>query len=341
MLASLRRANPNAAIDWLVQDTFAEAIAAHPALSGIVPFPRRELARWASPAGIRRVWEFLRSLRDRNYDLVLDCQGLARSGLFALATGAPHRVGLADAAELGWLGLTEHVHGVSGRHTVDRMLAISAAAGAPPVYDLRLYSAAANRAWAQAIPELNDQPFVVFAPTSRWPGKLWPGDRYAELAARLLDAGSGSIRRIAFVGSASEQDQCRELTALAERDARVVNLLGKTSIGRLMALIERAALVVANDSAALHIAVGFDRPLIGLFGPTRTELVGPYRRDRDVIQHIRPEDRLDHKDAAAGEALMARITTEEVLTRSVELLLSSGAKAPDCSSSPAKVSTGP
>lgn len=62
----------------------------------------------------------------------------------------------------------------------------------------------------------------------------------------------------------------------------------------------RAALVVANDSAALHMAVGFGRPLVALYGPTRAPLVGPYGRETDAIQHVQPEERFDHKDAGRG-----------------------------------------
>ena len=86
-----------------------------------------------------------------------------------------------------------------------------------------------------------------------------------------------------------------------------------------MAIIEGAQLVIANDSAALHMAVGFDRPLIALYGPTRVGRVGPYSRQADVIQHVTPDDRIDHKDAA-NVALMERITTGEVIERIDERL---------------------
>jgi heptosyltransferase-1 len=98
--------------------------------------------------------------------------------------------------------------------------------------------------------------------------------------------------------------------------------MGKTSIGQLMATIRYSAMVIANDSAALHIAVGFDRPSIGLFGPTRVDRVGPYRREADVIQHVESGDDLDHKHAASGLALMKRISVEEVCLRVDAMLLS-------------------
>jgi ADP-heptose:LPS heptosyltransferase len=92
----------------------------------------------------------------------------------------------------------------------------------------------------------------------------------------------------------------------------VTDLVGKTSIAQLMHTIEHAALLVANDSAALHMAVGFDRPAVALFGPTRTDLVGPYGRGEDVIQHAPALTKNMHKDEGFGAALMQQITVEEV-----------------------------
>ncbi len=322
VLVSLRRAYPNAAIDWLVQDSFAPAIAHHPDLAEVVPFPRRAMAKWTSPATWPAVRAFLHTLRERGYDLVVDAQGLARSGLFAAATRAPRRVGLFNAAELGWLGLTEGVNAPRNLHTVDRMMLVARAAGgldgaAQP--DMRLYSSGPDRSFVQRKLGLGSDgrgDYVLLAPTTRWPAKQWPADRFATLARRLLDptsAGGAGVDRVVFVGASHERTQCEPLAALARMEPRVVDLVGRTEIGQLMATIEPARLVIASDSAALHMAVGFDRPLIGLFGPTHISLVGPYGRTHDVIQHITPTDRLDHKDQATGGRLMERITVDEVL----------------------------
>ena len=84
-----------------------------------------------------------------------------------------------------------------------------------------------------------------------------------------------------------------------------------------MAIIRDASLVIANDSAPLHMAVGFDRPLVGLFGPTDPAFVGPYGRAdailrvfdgaRDAGIHFRRGDR--------GGALMSRITVDMVVEK--------------------------
>ena len=68
-----------------------------------------------------------------------------------------------------------------------------------------------------------------------------------------------------------------------------------------------------EDIATLRHQLGFDRPLVALYGPTRVERVGPYGRSAHVVQRLIPGDSRDHKDAAAGQVLMRRIGVEDVL----------------------------
>jgi heptosyltransferase-3 len=209
---------------------------------------------------------------------------------------------------MGWLGYNERVRvSADVRHSVDRMLALLEGAGIEAVHDTRLYTSEDDRGCAQTL--VGTERYAVVAPTSRWAGKRWAEDRFIDLVRALLK----ELERVVIVASPSEREQCPALFALAERDNRIVDLVGKTSIGELMAVIERASLVVANDSAPLHMAVGFDRPLVALFGPTRIDEVGPYRRDADVLQAQEPPAHVSHKHEDAGRALMDLISTESVI----------------------------
>jgi len=324
VLASLRRRWPGARIDWLVQDAFADAIAAHPDLDEAVPFPRRALSPLARPDRLARALIWAGGLAERGYDLVLDCQGLLRSGLMTLATGAPVRVGESAARELASLCYTRTARVGPGVHTVDRMLAIARAAGAPPVADTRLHpppEAIAGLGRLVAIDQ--GVPLVVIAPTSRWQAKRWPDDRFAALALSLLERTPAAI---AIVGGPGERGQCPGTLALAAQSPRVHDLVGRTRVGELLALVQRAGLVVANDSAILHMAVGLGRPLVALFGPTLTHLVGPYGREADVIQHQRPDHPAAHK-VADNARMMRAITVEEVLCAALERLSRCGARS--------------
>ena len=121
VVASLRAAFPEATIDWLVQTEFVDAVAAHPDVTAVIPFNRSRLGRWYLPGGLRSIRTLVGQLRERRYDLVIDGQGLGRSGYLARATRAPRRVGPDDAREFGWLGYTQRVKRHK-THTVERML---------------------------------------------------------------------------------------------------------------------------------------------------------------------------------------------------------------------------
>jgi lipopolysaccharide heptosyltransferase I len=321
VLASLRAAYPHAQIDWLVRDAFAPVIASHPALSSVVMFPRNDFARWTRTLRLDKLHAFGRSLRDRQYDVVLDCQGLARSGWMAWASGAKVRVGNRFARELSWLCMTHRVRVPSGLHSVESMLALLEPLGVPALRDARamsLYTSASDQAWLRTQPFAH-RPYVVLAPTSAWETKEWPADRFANVADALSKRGATDGLPVVVVGAKHERERIAPLLTLCNRNPLVLDRVGSTSVGQLMAILERSALVVANDSASLHIAVGFRRPVVALLGPTDPKLVGPYQRDADVLQHIEQGEVLAYRKEKTRR-MIERIHTSEVLDACFERL---------------------
>jgi ADP-heptose:LPS heptosyltransferase len=196
------------------------------------------------------------------------------------------------------------------------MLTLVEAAGAPALRDAeaqRLHVPQHGRAWLQSS-GIEASGAVVLAPTSRWVAKQWPAERFAQVARGLAESG----RRVLIVGGASERGQIEPLLREAEGHS-IIDLTGQTSVAGLMAVIEKATLVIANDSAALHLAVALGRPTIALFGPTDAAQVGPYQREFEVIQHVGPGEHSGHKDAR-NQRLMLRIEVDEVLTKAAMTL---------------------
>jgi lipopolysaccharide heptosyltransferase I len=319
VLASLRGCYPDARIDWVVRDSYVPVIAAHPMLNEAIAFPRARFAgSWRSPRAARELLRWLAELRRRRYDLVVDCQGLGRSGLITFATGAPRRVGFRGARELAWLAYNRR-HAPSGdQHTVDQMLELLRGEGIEPVRDMRLYAAEADREWwrrRRAEFDAEHGAYAVLAPTARWSSKRWPIDRWRRLAEALPARG---LQRLVVVGAPGEVDQVRELLdAGAVGGATLVDLVGQATLGQTAAAIGEAALVVAHDSAPLHLAVGFDRACVALFGPTDPAIVGPYRRPESVVCKHRPEPgkRVNYRSRRLGDALMRLIAVPDVLER--------------------------
>ncbi len=307
VVASLKKQWPEAAIDWLVQSDFVDAVSKHPAVTEVIPFPRKSLRKWYFPKAFVKTIAFLRFLKSKRYDLVIDGQGLGRSGLFAWATRSKTRVGPSNAREFGWLGYTQKIQ-TTKEHTVDQMLALSEAAGAPSLYDMRLSVNELDVTWWNHLQDTHKvDDHAVIAPTSRWKSKQWPVEQFVEVAQELIDRGL----HVVVVGAPHEHAQ---VEPLLELDG-VLNLLPEMTIGRLMAVIATSHIVIANDSAALHMAVGFDRPAIGLFGPTNPARVGPYHRGDAVIAAPVNYDNVHYRDSSLDNSIMKQITTQEVLNK--------------------------
>jgi lipopolysaccharide heptosyltransferase I len=344
VLASVRAAMPEAHIGWLVQDDFAAAIEAHPALNEVIAFPRNRFAGWwKGPARANEMRRWLADLRRKHFDVALDCQGLSRSGLIARLSGASLRAGLRSAREFAWLFYNHRVPDKGAplpKHTVDQMLCVLQPLNIPPVRDMRLYVSPQHQTWWQAEGDRMGlgatsshqgagDPYAILAPGSRWPSKRWPIERFADLVEPLLRRG---FARVIVTGASSERPQIQPLlqrfgldatgSASARNDHPVIDMVGRTSIGQTMAIIAGAGLVIANDSAPLHMAVGFDRPCIALFGPTDPAEVGPYGMAECVVRAYQPS-RQDgaasrsgearFKDASLGDSLMRLISTSMVL----------------------------
>ncbi len=327
-LVALRKALPEVRIDWLVQDTYAPAIAAHPALSNVVPFPRKALAKWLTkPAVARAAWKWCSQLRRQRYDMVFDLQGLARSGFFTWATRAPRRIGFANAREGAWLAYNErHAIAPEVLHTVDRMIALVAAAGYEPSHDMRLYLDQDQQDWLTqwlTESELAGDDYAVLAPTAQWLCKCWPIERFAALGRRILEA--GLVKKIVLLAAPHERAQVEPMIQALSPTGRL--LVPTTSVATMMALLSRAGLVVCNDSAPLHMAVGFDRRIVSIFGPTDPALVGPYDRAETVLRPAAAAgvDGRRYRHLRDDQSLIAQVTLEEVWAAVQTACLSRGA----------------
>ena len=324
VLTSLSRAFSGVPIDWVVQEGFEDAIRAHPAVSRVIGFPRRRIQYWwRSPAQARRAFDFFRGLRN-GYDLVVDAQGLARSGIMALASGGEKRIGFADAREGAWLGYTDRITVSGGLHAVDRMLSLLEGAGIEPIKDSKLFVPEDVEAdWASwRASSIGQEPYIALAPTSRWVSKEWPADLWAELAGRLLR--DGHTKKIVLLGAAGEVGR---LSEIARGSAGIKILAGQGPLAFSMAAVRDASLVVANDSAMLHAATGFGVPLVGLFGPTDASISGPFDRVADCITSPVADPALHYRDPKIGDRVMRAITIDSVLAACLARLLAAATTA--------------
>src|SRR5262249_9843196 len=191
------------------------------------------------------------ALRRQRCALVAGRQGLFRSAVMALATGAPRRVGLSTAREGATWFYTDvvPVAEFNAIHAVDRywLVAEALGAGGGPKH-FRVPMTAAEQQWASAALKSCPRPWLVLGVGSRWITKRWPPEHFATLARRAQARFGGTV---VFVGGPDETPLAQATAAHLAGPVR--DLTGQTSIPQLAALLALADVMVANDTGPLHL----------------------------------------------------------------------------------------
>ena len=128
---------------------------------------------------------------------------------------------------------------------------------------------------------INHDKLVVIHPVARWPAKMWPKLKSAQLADRLL---SLSGVKVVFVGAAEDLAQINQIKALMKH--RPIVSAGSLNFLQMSALIQRSSVFIGNDAAPMHISGLLNIPTIALFGPTDPNLTRPFGSQTTVIRKI-------------------------------------------------------
>ena len=284
-LSALRAAFPEASLGWIVNTEWAPLLLGHPHLDEVVAFPRQE---FRGLTGWWNAWQWMQStLSDKEPDLVLDFQGLARSAVLARSTKAPIIAGFREARELAWLAYHRRIPVPDHRqlHAVHRYLRLLTGLGIPVPEEPQFVLGAGDPVPEEALPA-GTAPLVAIHPFSRGAGKsLQP----SEVLAFCKEAVSEGLR-VVVVGSSREDF---DVTVLPEG---AVSLLGRTTLPQLIHVLRQACWTLSVDSGPMHLAAALTDRVISLHTWSDPLLVGPCRprswiwRDGQLVQvrHLRP-----------------------------------------------------
>ncbi|MEK8031483.1 glycosyltransferase family 9 protein [Ideonella sp. DXS29W] len=277
LIPALRARWPEAHIAWLTEPTTVPLLRHNPRLDEVIPWPRAAWQQMWKERRFRDLWNAVRrfrsELRVRRFDIVLDAQGLLKSGWLGWLAGAPRRVGLLSREGSQWL-MTERVGPREGddprmsheyRDLADHL-------GAPPgSFRLDLAVGAAPRDVARAalaraaVPAASDGRFVVLAPFTTRPQKHWFEDRWAALAGALRAEGLVPV----LMGGPGDREAAARI---AQSAPAVINLVGQLKLDETVAAIADAALLIGVDTGLTHMGTALGVPTVGLFGSTRPYL---------------------------------------------------------------------
>jgi len=190
----------------------------------------------------------------------------------------------------------------------------------PPPAPTVWHTAEALAAARRLIPE--GGPVLGLGPGANWTPKVWPADRFAELAGRL--AGEGGVlagARVAVFGAPGDEAYARPLVAALPAERRI-DLVGRADLAVAAAALARCALFVGNDSGLMHLAAACVTPTLGLFGPSPPARYAPWGEHAAAVSTETPYEALvgapgfDHRRA---DNLMQSLSVERVAAAAAAL----------------------
>lgn len=268
-VSDLRRAFPDAVIDWVVEESFAEVVALHCAVRRTIPVAIRHWrSRLLHPATWREMRDFRRDLRAETYDLVIDTQGLLKSAIVSLgAVGVRHGYDADSAREPLASRFYDVRHSVSADlHAVERnrkLAGMAAGSGSTGECDYGLAMPAVD-------PIATNKPFCVLLSMTSRADKLWPEEYWVDLARSLAARGFACVLPW---GSDAERARCLRIVSRAGCGS-VPRAL---SLGELAGVLSHANAVFGVDTGLAHLSVALGARAIGIYcstDPLRTGLHG-------------------------------------------------------------------
>jgi ADP-heptose:LPS heptosyltransferase len=257
-LNAVKTCLPESEIHWIIAKGLEGILENHPMINKLWVIDKNSWKKIKNLKNtIQEIKGLFKNLKQEKYDLVVDLQGLLRSGVITAATGYTHKVA-----------------GGKNIHAVDRYLKIAESLGCN-ISDISFTFPAFDSSLSFIPNPSSLKDYIVIVPGARWKTKIWPAEKFGKLASML------PIESI-IVGSKSDKTIADEIVSLS--GGRAVSLAGKTNLRELIAIISRANLIVSNDSGPMHIAAALNVPVFAVFGPTDPFRTGPYGKGHTIIR---------------------------------------------------------
>lgn len=289
-LAEIRGLYPEAHITWLVEEEAHDVIRGNPYIDRIIVSKRKMWQKnlfnpFMLVRALKEASHFIGEIRDTSYDLVIDLQGLFKSGILVYLARGGRKVGYDKTRELSYLFLNERIKPFDpDEHAVLRYINLAKYLGANGTHlDFQIPVEKRDMEYIDRIINASKKPIIAINPMARWKTKQWSHRRFAELADKIRHRLEAVV---IFTGS---KDHIIDATRiLSYMESKAINLVGKINLKELAYLFRRSNLVVSTDSGPMHIAAAVGTKVIALFGPTSPSRTGPFGEGHVIIRKDLP-----------------------------------------------------
>jgi heptosyltransferase-2 len=310
-MGAVRAAFPQAEIVVAASPLVAELFRNHPYCDRVLVYERQ-----AGKRKMAGLWRFAGELRRERFDLAILLQNAIEAALLAALAGIPRRLGYRTDGR--GLLLTHGVPiGEAERrlhHTEYYLRMLEQAGIRGGDRRLRLHCTEAERDWAQRT--LGPGDWLAINPGAAYgSAKRWIPARFAEVADRLADEFG---IKVLLTGGPGETEIGRDIEAAMRH--RPLNLIGRTGVRQLMALLAGCRLMVTNDSGPMHVAAAFGVPIVAVFGPTDHTTTSPLGESCRIVREAADCAPCLLRQCPTDHRCMEAITAEAVLRQARELL---------------------
>ncbi len=287
-LEAIKKLYPEGKISWVVEEAAADILVEHPFIDRVFISHRKKWFQLLKNpltfiSGLAGFIGFFRDVRGVRYDIAIDFQGLFKSGIIIGLSRAKRKIGFDRTREFSSLFLNERLPAYDiERHALQRYLDVARHLGAKdPKSTCTLPIERELMSMRQRIAPLIQERkrLIVINPAARWKTKLWPEERFAELADRLIAADKAAV---VFTGSSADRDMNRRIVSMMSRQA--TNWTGETTLRELAALAKLSNLFITTDTGPMHLAAAAGAKVLALFGPTAPWRTGPYGESHRVLR---------------------------------------------------------
>lgn len=293
--AAMRRALPDAEISWVVERRSAEILRGNPLIDDLVEVDTHGLRRGMTlDDALIDISGQIKGLRKKKFDLSIDFQGLLKSAFIGQLAGAKKRYGFAKGGlrePASRLLLTDTVETQPQIHVINKNLTLASQAVGIDLpsgeLEFPISTGPEHEREAAAIIAKAGAKFALLNPAGGWVTKLWPAERFGELADRLWE----EKQLVSVIATGPNEAELAERVAAASRTGKV--FLEQQSLKGFYELAKHAAVYVGGDTGPTHLAVAANAPVVGLFGPTEWWRNGSPRPDDICVERTDIHCRVD------------------------------------------------
>lgn len=275
LLTALRERLRPRRLAVMVRPEAVPLVTGHPAVDDVLVD-----AKHGADRGLRGLARLAARVHAERFDVAVSPHRSLRTAVLLALARVPRRIGF-DASRGAWL-FHETVHRDLARHDVERNLALALAFGEAPPGRPRLHVPVLEPARRRAdllLAGVSARPLVGIAPSSVWTTKRWTEAGFAEVAALLAREGAG----IVLLGGPGDRSLTERIAVAS--GVGVLDLTERVDLATFVAVVDRLDVLVANDSAPMHVAAARATPVVAVFCATTPALgYGPWGEAALVVE---------------------------------------------------------